>query len=93
MAHEPLVELGDGVLVDEQQRQLGVAPHALGREHALGQRVPSGPTSTGCVGLLVGDEDLELALVAGGAAPAGAGGRGRGSRRHRPRVGSRRRRS
>ena len=47
VAHEPLVQLGDRRLVDEQQRQLGVAPHALG------ERAPPRParaqraTSTG----------------------------------------------
>ena len=42
VAQEPLVQLGDRRLVDEQHRQLGVAAHALGVEHALGQRAASG---------------------------------------------------
>ena len=41
LAEEALVQLGHGVLVDEQHRQLGVALHALGLQHRLGQADPA----------------------------------------------------
>ena len=63
VAHEPLVELGDRRLVDEQQRQLGVAAHALGVEHRARRAAASARRRPACVGLLVGDEHLDAALV------------------------------
>ena len=63
--HEPLVELGDRRLVDEQQRQLGLAAHALGaRAPRSASRAPASRVDGSTSGLLVGDEHLELALVA-----------------------------
>ena len=41
VAEELLVERGDVVSLDEQHAQLGVAAHALGGEHRLGERAPS----------------------------------------------------
>ena len=47
LVHEPLVQLGDRRLVDEQHRQLGVAPDALRVEHLARRAAASGPASTG----------------------------------------------
>ena len=60
LVHEPLVQLGDGGLVDEQHRQLGVALDALVAEHRLGEQLPPAGLHRH-VGLLVADEDLEVA--------------------------------
>ena len=64
--------------VDEQHRQLGLAAHALGLEHLLGQASSSRPTSTGWSRLLVGDEDRDLAVGPGAPAPVGGEGRPQG---------------
>ena len=56
-AEEPLVEVGHGLLVDEEHGQLGVAPHALLLEHHAGQAHPAERVDLD-LGLLVGDKDL-----------------------------------
>ena len=61
-AHELLVQVGDDLLGDEEDRQLGVALDALGRQHLGGQRAPAGQLDR--LGrLLVGDEHLDLTLA------------------------------
>ena len=77
LVHEPLVEVGDGGLVDEQHRQLGVAGDALGAKHVLGQALPPWHVD-GEVGLLVGRRRPR------GRPPPGA-------RRRRPETGTARR--
>jgi hypothetical protein len=57
-AEEPLVEVGHGLLVDEQHGQLGVAPHALLLEDHLGQADPAQGVHLD-LGLLVGHEDFD----------------------------------
>ena len=56
-AEEPLVETGDGRLVDEHERQLGVVADAAIGEHTLGKGHPAGEVDWS-IGLLVGGEDL-----------------------------------
>ena len=56
-AEEPLVELGDGRLVDEHHRQLGPVPDATVGEDPLGEGDPAAEVDRP-VGLLVGTEDL-----------------------------------
>ena len=57
LAQEPLVELGDGGLVDEEQRHLDVLFDALGVEHVARQLHPPHDVDLG-FGLLVGGEDV-----------------------------------
>ena len=68
VAHEPLVELGHRGLVDEEDRQLGVA-RARPRRSAPTRRAcdPAGDVDRVVV-LLVGDEDLDVALTGAAAA-------------------------
>ncbi len=54
---ESLVETGDGSLVDEHERQLGIVADAAVGEHALGEGHPAGEIDWS-IGLLVGGEDL-----------------------------------
>ena len=76
-AHEPVVELGDGLLVDEEHGQLGIAADALVSEHRLGELLP--PRGVDLLGaLLVADEHLEVALLRQSAATAREGERGPG---------------
>ena len=63
VAEELLVEGGDVVLLDEQQAQLDVAPHALGGQHRLAELAPPGDVDRHRA-LLVGDEHLGVAVAA-----------------------------
>ena len=56
-AEEPFVEAGDGRLVDEHQRQLGLVADATVGKHPLGEGHPAGEIDRS-IGLLVGSEDL-----------------------------------
>ena len=59
--HEPAVQLGDGLFVDEEEGQLGVAADPLGHQHVAGERDPAVDVDRRPA-LLVGPEDLDVPL-------------------------------
>ena len=58
LAQELLVQRGDGLLVDEEQRDLGLPLDATCRQHLAGQPRPAGDVDR-MVLLLVGGEDVD----------------------------------
>jgi hypothetical protein len=57
-AEKAFVEVGDGLLVDEQHRELGVALHAFCAQHVLGQAHPPHGVDR-LVLLFVGGENVD----------------------------------
>ena len=84
-AEEPLVELGDGGLVDEEERHLDVVRRLPRRSSTRGPDRRPAVDVDGMVGLFVGGEDVKRHRVASALGPPSVAARRR--RRCRPRCG------